>query len=162
MTIDERSDIIEKYDLDEYAEKLAIICEIENDDEREESLWDVMDAIDLETRDDVEDDFDDVIKDFEDCVEAGYPVMESYPEQCTTDDGTVFTNTDDDDDYYDDDYDDHDRFDLDDLLDEYCELSIDKKRQLLADHPRLAPFTDRLANYCDMSEDEQDTIDDLI
>jgi len=228
MTLDERSDIIEKYELDEYAEKLAIICEIDDDDVREESLWDVMDAIDLEIRDEMEDDFDDVIEDFEDCVEAGYPIMESFPEKCAIDDGTVFTNTDDDDDDYDDDYDRYDKhdsledrlehfceltdeekkklyadhprvaqysdrlanycemsederedaiedfvaehfpgerehdFDLDDLLDRYCGLNDTDKRQLLADHPRLAPFTDRLANYCDLSEDEQDAIDDLI
>jgi hypothetical protein len=161
MTLDDRSDTIEKYELDEFAEKLAIICEIEDDDEREESLWDVIDAIDLERIDETEDDSDDVIEDFEDCVEAGYPVMESYPEQCMTDDGTVFTNTDDDDSDVDDDrY--EDDFDLDDLLDRYCELNDDKKRQLLADHPRLAPFTDRLANYCDLSEEEQDAIDELI
>ena len=162
MTLDERSDIISKYELDDYAEKLAIICEIDDDDEREESLWDVMDAIDPEIRDEIEDESDDIIEDFEDCVEAGYPIMELYPEQCMTDDGTVFTNTDDDDD----DYDDNDRyekdFDLDDLLDNYCELNDEEKRQLLADHPRLAPFTERLANYCEMSEDEQDAIDDLI
>ena len=166
---------------------------------------------------------DDIIDSFEDCVEAGYPIMESSPEKCMIDDGTVFTNTDDDDDY--EKYDRHDSledrlehfceltdeekeklyadhprvaqysdrlanycemsederedaiedfvaehfpgerehdFDLDDLLDRYCGLNDTDKRQLLADHPRLAPFTDRLANYCDLSEDEQDTIDDLI
>ena len=200
MTLDERSDIIEKYGLDEYAEKLAIICEIEDDDEREESLWDVMDAIDPEIRDEMEDDFDDVIDSFDDCVDAGYPVMESYPEQCMTDDGTVFVNDEDDDDVSDDrekvlvchknektlsiganalrahlahgDYEGYcegdtradyrDDFDLDDLLDDYCELNDEDKRDLLADHPRLAPFTDRLANYCEMSEDEQDAIDELI
>jgi len=42
---------------------------------------------------------DDVIDSFDDCVEAGYPVMESYPEQCMTDDGTVFVNDEDVDDY---------------------------------------------------------------
>jgi len=115
MTFDERSDIIEKYELDEFAEKLAIICEIEDEDEREESLDSVIDAIDLE----------------------------------------VFDETDDDDRY-------KDNFDLDDLLDRYCELNNEDKRDLLADHPRLAPFTDRLANYCEMSDDEQDAIDELI
>ncbi len=161
MTLDERSDIIEKHELDEFAEKLAIICEIEDDDEREESLLDVMDAIDPEIRDEMEDDSDDVIEDFEDCVGAGYPVMEIFPEQCMTDDGTVFTNTDDDDSDVDDDrYEDY--FDLDDLLDRYCGLNDTDKRQLLTDHPRLAQFTDRLANYCDLSEDEQDVIDELI
>ena len=108
-----------------------------------------------------DDDSDNIIKDFEDCVEAGYPIMESYPEQCMTDDGTVFVNDDDSDDHDDDRHEDDD-FDLDDLLDRYCKLNNDDKRDLLADHPRLAPFTDRLANYCEMSEDEQDVIDDLI
>ena len=162
MNLDERSDVIEKYGLDDYEEKLAIICEIEDDDEREESLWDVMDAIDPEIRYEMEDDYDDVIEDFEDCVEAGYPIMESYPEQCMTDDGQVFTNTEDDDDYYEDDREDYVEREFDDMLDDYCELSDLKKRQFLTDHPRLAPFTDRLANYCEMSEDEQDEINDLL
>jgi len=162
MTLDERSDVISKYDLDEYAEKLAIICDIEDKVDRENSLDSVIDAIYLETDvyDETYDDFDDIIEDFEDCVESGYPIMKSLPEQCMTDDGTVFTNTDNDSDVDDDRY--EDDFDLDDLLDRYCEISTDKKRQLLADHPRLAPFTDRLTNYCDLSEDEQDAIYDLI
>jgi hypothetical protein len=53
---------------------------------------------------------DDVIDSFDDCVEAGYAVMESYPEQCMTDDGTVFVNDDDDDDYNDDRYAKGDKF----------------------------------------------------
>ena len=147
MTIDERSDILSKYDLDDYAEKLAGICDMD-DDVRDDALEEVIDAIDLETFDETDDESDDIIEDFEDCVEAGNEIMEIFPEQCKTEDGQVFTNTDDD--------------DLDDLLDDYCELSDLKKRQLLTDHPRLAPFTERLANYCEMSEDEQEAIDELI
>ncbi|HEY5735807.1 MAG TPA: ABC transporter substrate-binding protein [Nitrosopumilus sp.] len=156
---------------------------------------------------------DDIIDSFEDCVEAGYPIMESFPEQCMTDDGKVFVNDDNDKRGLDDRLEkfcelndeekrqlfaDHPRltefaerllnycemseedredainkfirehfprehdFDLDDLLDRYCELNDEEKRQLLADHPRLAEFSDRLTNYCEMSEDEQDAIDDLI
>ena len=121
MTIQERVDILADYELDEYADKLAIICEMDDEDEREDSLEDVIDAIDFEARD-IEDDIDEI----------------------------------DDDKYETDDY------DLDDLLDEYCEMTANEQRQLLADHPRLAPFTDRLANYCDLSEDDQDAIDELI
>lgn len=33
------------------------------------------------------------ISSFEECVAAGYPVMESYPEQCKTPDGRTFTNS---------------------------------------------------------------------
>ena len=33
----------------------------------------------------------DEITSFEECVEAGYPVMESYPRQCRTPDGRTFT-----------------------------------------------------------------------
>ena len=140
MTIQERADIVSDYELDEYADKLAIIC-------------------------DMEDESDDVIEDFEDCVEAGYPVMESFPERCMTDDDQVFTNTEDDDDDIDETDDDRyetDDYDLDDLLDEYCEMTDVEQRQLLAEHPRLASFTDRLANYCNLPEDEQDAIDELI
>lgn len=32
----------------------------------------------------------DKINNFEECVAAGYPVMESYPEQCATPEGTTF------------------------------------------------------------------------
>lgn len=32
----------------------------------------------------------DVINNFEECAEAGYPIMESYPEQCKTPDGRTF------------------------------------------------------------------------
>jgi len=41
-------------------------------------------------------------------------------------------------------------------------MTDEEKRQLFADHPRLAEFSDRLANYCEMSEEEQDAIDELI
>lgn len=33
------------------------------------------------------------ISSFEECRDAGYPIMESYPEQCATPDGRVFVNT---------------------------------------------------------------------
>ena len=59
MTVDERSDIVTDYALDDYAEKLAIICNMEDEDEREDSLEDVIDAIDSETREDREDETDD-------------------------------------------------------------------------------------------------------
>jgi hypothetical protein len=32
------------------------------------------------------------IDNFDDCVAAGYPVQESYPERCTTSDGHSFVN----------------------------------------------------------------------
>lgn len=32
-----------------------------------------------------------VISNFEECLAAGYSVMESYPERCMTEDGIVFT-----------------------------------------------------------------------
>lgn len=156
---------------------------------------------------------DDIIDSFQDCVEAGYPIMESFPEQCRTDDGTVFVNDDNDRHGLDDrlekfcemtdeekrqlftnyprleqfaerllnycEMSEEDRedaidkfiaehfpreydFDLDNLLDRYCEMTDEDKRQLLSEHPRLAEFSDRLTNYCEMSEDEQDAIDELI
>lgn len=32
------------------------------------------------------------INSFRDCADAGFPIMESYPEQCRTDDGLLFVN----------------------------------------------------------------------
>lgn len=34
----------------------------------------------------------DAIDSFKECAAAGYPIMESYPEQCATPDGRTFTN----------------------------------------------------------------------
>ncbi len=47
---------------------------------------------------------DDIIEDFEDCVEAGGMIGDN-PDECTLDDA-VFVNNEDDDDDYDEDYDD--------------------------------------------------------
>lgn len=33
-----------------------------------------------------------VISSFQECADAGYPIMESYPEQCRTPDGRTFVN----------------------------------------------------------------------
>jgi hypothetical protein len=145
---------------------------------------------------DEDDDDDDVIDSFEDCVEAGNDVMESFPEKCMTEDGTIFVNDDDDDDDLDkvlvchkngktlsigadaqsahlahgdtegpcdgDIRADFVHRDLDDLLDDYCELTDEKQIQLLDEHPRLAEFSDRLENYCEMSEEEQDSFRDTM
>ena len=151
MTDEQQRDFFsDNPDLAEYDERLASVCAIDDFDERYDALYEIIDEIIPIERDDVDDEFDEIIEDFEDCVEAGYPVMESYPEQCMTDDGRVFVNdeTDETDDR-DDDY-------IEDRLEDFCEMTDEEKRQFFADHPRLAQFSDRLANYCDLSEDEQE------
>ena len=57
---------------------------------------------------------------------------------------------------------DHVDYELDDLLDRFCAVTDEDKRKLFLDFPRLAQFSDRLVNYCEMSEDEQDAIEDLL
>ena len=163
MTDEEQSDAISDYsELSEYEQRLSEICAIDDIDERYDTLEDITDEIIPETRNDVDDDFDetddDVIEDFEDCVEAGYPVMESYPEQCMTDDGTIFVNNE-----YDDDRDKDKDHDLDDRLERFCEMTDEDKRQLFTDHPRLEQFSDRLASYCDLpNEERENNIDRFI
>ena len=49
MTMGEQRDILSKYDLDEYAEKLTTVCDIEDEDDRDDALESVIDAIYLET-----------------------------------------------------------------------------------------------------------------
>lgn len=129
MTTEERSDIITKFSLDDYAEKLAIICDIENVDEREEAIESVIDAIYLET--DVKDE---------------------------TDDETDYETDKDDESYEDgDDARDGKHYNLDDRLAHFCDMSDVDKRQFFADHPRLAQFSERLANYCDLSDYSRDS-----
>ena len=174
LTDEERSDAISDYsELDEYKQRLSEICSLDDIDEQYDALFDIIDEIIPVTREDVDDDFDemedefedesdDVIEDFEDCVDAGYPVMESYPEQCMTDDGTVFVNDEDDHETDKDDERDYDDY-LEKRLEHYCDMTDEEKRQLFADHPRLEQFSDRLENYCSMSEDErEDAISDFI
>ena len=81
----------------------------------------------------------------------------------------AFAESDEYDDSYDDDYYDRDyvkdgrHHDLDDRLEYFCEMTDEEKRQFFEDHPRLEQFSDRLANYCDLSGDErEDAIDDFI
>lgn len=50
-------------------------------------------GVDMKSRPDIDTEPDQVteVTNFEECVEAGNPVMESYPEQCRTPGGQVFT-----------------------------------------------------------------------
>jgi len=48
-----------------------------------------------------------------------------------------------------------DKRDLDDRLDRFCDVTDEEKRQFFADHPRLEQFSDRLANYCELSAYER-------
>ena len=82
----------ENPDLADFRDEITDFCTIEDEIERE-------DAIDVFVEENfpeaIEED-DEVIDDFEDCVEAGYPVTDSIPEECTFDD-MVFVNDEDDD-----------------------------------------------------------------
>ncbi len=93
---------------------------------------------------------DDIIEDFGDCVEAD-GVIGDNPDECTIGD-TVFVNDEDDDD---DEIEDEDKYGLDDRLETFCEMTDAEKRQLFADHPRLEQFSERLANFCSLNEDER-------
>ena len=42
-------------------------------------------------------------------------------------------------------------------------MSVEEKDRLYADHPRVAEYSDRLTEYCDLSEDErEDAIEDFV
>jgi len=128
MTIEERSDIISKYQLDEYAEKLAIICDIEDDTERMKSLESVIDEVYIET--DVKDEIEDEDKTNEEDDE----LHEDYGDAI---DGRLYN--------------------LNDRLAHFCDMSDEETRQFFEDHPRLAEFSDRLANICNMSDYARDS-----
>ncbi len=44
----------------------------------------------LLSKDDVAGESEDTVNSFEECVAAGYPVMESFPRQCRSEDGNLF------------------------------------------------------------------------
>lgn len=134
MNIEQRSDFFTDYpDMTEYDEKLSVICEIADEDEREDALDDFIFDVVL-ARDEIEDDFDDE-----------YDELENDRDEENGDDK----------------YDRH--ADLNDRLEYFCDMTDEEKRQLFVDHPRIEQFSDRLANYCDLSEDErEDKIDDFI
>ena len=181
MTTDEQSDFFDEHpDLAEYTDRLAEICAIDDVDERYDALYDVIDEVIIEERDDFDDEFDeaedeydamddDVIDSFEDCVEAGYPVMESYPEQCAVGD-MVFVNDDDDyetdeedHDEYDDDYDkygdDYERdytkvdSDMREKLERYCDLSDADRDAYIAEHDKTTDHREKMDRYCTLDED---------
>jgi hypothetical protein len=81
-------------------------------------------------------------------------------------DDDTFEDEHDDDRNEDDDVDDdrnYKHYDLEDRLEEFCEMTDEEKEALFDDHPRIAQFKDRLANYCELSEDERDNaIEDFI
>lgn len=107
---------------------------------------------------------DDAIDSFEDCVEAGYPVMESYPEQCMTNDGTVYVNDEDDDetdeedydkygDDYERDYDKHVDSEMRDKLERYCELSDEERDVYIAEHDKTSDHREKMDRFCSLDED---------
>ena len=51
---------------------------------------------------------------------------------------------------------DHDKYDLDDMLERFCDMTDEDKRQFFDNYPRLEQFSDRIQNFCEMSEDERD------
>ncbi|MFQ5496681.1 MAG: ABC transporter substrate-binding protein [Nitrosopumilus sp.] len=150
MSLEQQSDFFTDYpDMAEYDEKLSTICEISDEDEREDALDDFIFDIIL-TREDVEDDFNDE-----------FDKLENELENDVNDNGTEVENDREEIDDRDDKYDRH--TDLDDRLENFCNMTDEDKHQFFADHPRLKQFSDRLTNYCDLSEDErEDKIDDFI
>jgi len=68
--------------------------------------------------------------------------INNYDDDIYETDNDTKDDTDDDSDYYAEDK----LYDLDDRLENFCEMTDEEKRQFFADHPRLEQFTDRLAN----------------
>ena len=145
MSIDQRSDFFTDYpDMAEFDEKLSAICNIVDEDEREDALDDFIFDVVL-TRDDDKNDFDAEFDELED----------EFKEDDIKDDDR--DETDDRDEKYSRDA------SLDDRLEHYCSMTDLEKRQFFADHPRLEQFSDRLENYCDLSEDDrEDAIDKFV
>ncbi|MGH1520822.1 MAG: ABC transporter substrate-binding protein [Nitrosopumilus sp.] len=53
-------------------------------------------------------------------------------------------------------FDDDRHDDLDDKLEDFCEMDRNEKENFFNEHPRIAQFEDRLTIYCNLSEEERD------
>ena len=131
MSFGERDEILFEYGLIDYAEDLAEICAIDDDEIRDESLEALIDEIQLEVFDetDVKDEIEDEDKTDED--------DKSHEDYSDARDGKPYN--------------------LDDRLAHFCDMSEEETEQFFEDHPRLAEFSERLANYCDLPNYSKDS-----
>jgi len=142
MSIEQRNDFFIEYpDMMKYDEKLSDICEMTDEDERNDALDDLIFDVIL-AREDVEDN----MKDFKD-------EFDELEDEIREDDTKVNDDGDETEDK-DDKYDKH--ADLDDRLEYFCNMTDDEKLRFFENHPRLVQFSDRLENFCDLSEDDRD------
>ena len=149
MTSDEQSDFLsENSDIAQYENRLGEICDITDEDEREDAMEDLIDEILPEARDDYDDidenETDEETEDESNDYDYDHPSDKRYE------------NSDKAKHHVDDDY-------LEDMLEDFCELSDQEKDAFFDKHQRLGEFEDRIREYCDLPEDErEDAIDDFI
>ena len=133
-------------DLAEYKERLAEICEIDDEEEREDAIEQLLEY-------EVEDDKDNKNKEHnmdDDSDETSEEMKDEEHEQ-TNDKKNSRHDMDD------------KNSDLDDLLEMYCEMNVEEKERLLSSYPRVADFQDKLESFCGLSADERENeIDKLI
>lgn len=84
-----------------------------------------------------------------DDIDERYNVLEDIADEIVPDtrndvDNETDNETDENDDY------------IKDQLQNFCEMTDEDKRQFFVDHPRLEQFSARLANYCNLSDEERD------
>ena len=149
LTTNEQFDLIsENEDIAQYEEELGEICDISDEDQREDALDELIDKIVPETK-------DSEVEDYED--------DDSYYDR--DNDERDHDSDDREDDYYhtsdkrheDNDKNKHDDY-LEDTLEDFCELSDKEKDEFFTEHERLAEFEDRIQNHCDLDKDQRDDV----
>jgi hypothetical protein len=91
--VDPDTFFVDNPDLADFRDEIIAICELPTKDEREDAI----DEFIIDNFPDAIEEDDDVIDSYEDCVEAGFEPTTTSPQECTIEDGTVFTNNEDDD-----------------------------------------------------------------
>ena len=125
----EQSEFLTDYrELADYSDRLFAVCDIEDEDDREDELGDLIYDIFQET------DYIESTESFEEEYEELEEEINSMDEEKDRD------------------YDDY----LEDRLTHFCDMSDEDKRQFFDDHPRIAQFSDILTNFCDMSGEQRD------
>ncbi|MFZ8908771.1 MAG: hypothetical protein ACO2Y5_04440 [Nitrosopumilaceae archaeon] len=159
------ADSDDDYEMDDLDDKLEYYCEM-NDDEKAQ-LFNEYDNLASYTKE--LDDFCTLDEDErEDQIEIF--IAERYPEYAESDDeyerDDEYEN--DQDDYYetDDDYeknDDYKRdYDMEEVLEKYCEMTGDDKVAFIEDHGKSAEHQEKMEEYCLLDESEKDAFIDAL
>lgn len=162
------ADSDDDYDMDDLDDKLEYFCELSNDEKTQlYSEYSDLENYKTQLEEFCELDEDEREEKIELFIEEHFPeYAESEDKYERNDDYEHETNDDDyekDDDYEHEKEHDYERdYDIEDILEKYCEMTNDEKAAFIEDHDKSAEHQEKMEEYCLLDESEKDSfIDEL-